>query len=85
MKLAHSPILFLCVLVLASLPSILFAQLSAGGLPCSFSQSIPPDASNYVTVERPSLDVLSMEDIQSPLPYRFAVNLPVDLGIRSAG
>ena len=85
MKLAHSPILFLSVLILASLPYILFAQLSAGGLPYSFSQSIPPDASNYVTVERPSLDVLSMEDIQSPVPYRFAVNLPVDLGIGSVG
>lgn len=85
MKSRFDPIFFLIVMIALSLPSVLSAQLGTGGLPCSFSQSIPPDTNNFISFEPPSMDVLSMEDIQSPLPYRFAVNLPADIGIGSAG
>jgi len=61
------------------------AQISQGGIPKSFSYSIAPDDRELVTIQPPVLDILKNEDIQSPVPYRFAVNLPVDLGIGNSG
>ncbi|MCX6268429.1 MAG: T9SS type A sorting domain-containing protein [Bacteroidetes bacterium] len=76
---------FLIVFALASLPALLLAQISNGGIPASFSQAIAPDTSARFIVERPSMDLLAKEDQQALLPYRFAVNLPVDFGISTAG
>ena len=85
MKYSPTPILVLIVLMMVVVPEFLFAQLSSGGLPYSFSRAIPPDTTNRATVVPTSMAVLSMEDRQSPVPYRFAVNLPVDLGIGTSG
>jgi len=85
MKSYLNPIIFLIVLLLNSPPAELSAQVSAGGLPYSFSQAIPPDTVIFFTVTPPSMDALTTEDEQSPMPYRFAVNLPVDLGTGTAG
>jgi hypothetical protein len=78
-------ILILIVFSMFSMPVLLPAQLSQGGLPCTFSRAIAPDTINFVTVERPPMEVLSAEDQQSPLPYRFAVNVPVNFGIGQSG
>jgi len=61
------------------------AQISQGGLPKSFTFSIAPDIREVVTIYPPALDSLKNEDNQSPVPYRFAVNIPVDLGIGNTG
>jgi hypothetical protein len=66
------------------LPAIVSAQLSRGGVPLSFSLSVPP-LPDIVTVVPPNLDRLASEDAINPEPFRFAVNLPVDLGIGRDG
>jgi len=61
------------------------AQISQGGLPKTFSYSMGPDEQGLLTLDPPALDILRKEDDQSPVPYRFAINLPVDLDIISSG
>ncbi|MDP1622128.1 MAG: T9SS type A sorting domain-containing protein [Bacteroidales bacterium] len=85
MKLLFNTAFFLIVLILTLLSTDLYSQLSQGGVPCSFSQAIMPDTGRIFTVEPPSMDDLALEDIQSSLPYRFAVNQPVDIGIGNSG
>ena len=63
---------------------MLRAQLSQGGIPRSISSAMAGD-SQVITVAPPSLDILQREDEQTPVPYRFAINIPVDLGIGSSG
>ena len=77
--------IFILIPGLILFPFMLFAQLSQGGLPRSFSSAVVPDPNEYITPPLPSMDVLMKEDQDAPLPYRFAVNLPVDLGITSSG
>ncbi len=81
MKSRLNAILCMIAMVIISLPATLSAQLSTGGVPCSFSLSIAPDTNIYRADEPVSVDKLTVEDNQSPVPYRFAVNLPVNLGI----
>jgi hypothetical protein len=76
-------ILFFCHAAL--FPNKVSAQLSQGGIPRSFALSMPPVERDIVTLTSPDMDVLAREDEQNPLPYRFAVNLPVSLGIDSSG
>ena len=85
MKYRINLILFLIVLILVSLPDVLSAQISQGGVPCSYSQAMLRDTNNFVIVDPPVMDRIAKEDQQSPIPYRFAVNLPVDLDISQAG
>ncbi len=61
------------------------AQISKGGIPYSYSRALLPDTGNVVMISAPPMDVISSEDQKSSLPYRFAVNLPVDLGFGNAG
>jgi hypothetical protein len=77
--------LLLKVATLLFLPGAVFAQLNQGGLPCSFSQSIAPDTVTRFFISSPSMDALALEDRESPLPYRFAVNLAVDLAPANTG
>jgi len=67
------------------IPFMARAQVSQGGIPYTISNSIPPVRGADATVSGPSSDALSAEDLAEPLPYRFAVNLPVDLGINNSG
>ncbi len=85
MKLHRHFIPSFVILIWVMIPAFLFAQLNGGGLPYAFSRAIAPDSGNFVIVTPPQLDNLAMEDQQTPLPYRFAVNLPVDLEIGSSG
>ena len=68
-----------------SFPGMLDAQVSQGGVPRSFALAMTNDASPVITVASPSVDVLQNEDELNPIPYRFALNIPVDLGIVTAG
>ncbi|MCX6305868.1 MAG: T9SS type A sorting domain-containing protein [Bacteroidetes bacterium] len=85
MKSNLNRILCFFILMVGILPLELSAQISIGGVPSSFSQAIAPDTSQVVITPSASIDALAMEDQQSPLPYRFAVNLPVNLGISTSG
>jgi len=76
-------ILFL-LLNLVSVPAVL-AQISLGGIPLSFSFSIPPDGDQPVSIPPPAIENLLIEDMSGSLPYRYAVNLPVDIGISNSG
>ncbi|MCK9423860.1 MAG: T9SS type A sorting domain-containing protein [Bacteroidales bacterium] len=64
---------------------MLTAQLNQGGFPRSFTFSIPPDNRDMVTLTPPSRELLDEEDAISPLPFRFAINLPVDVDIERSG
>lgn len=85
MKSCFRNILIFTFLLIVLPPGMVTAQLNQGGIPLSFTLSIPPDVGGQATVTPPSLDGLQQEDEQKPLPYRFAVNIPVDLDINSAG
>ena len=74
---------FLVFFLLFILATTVSAQLHVGGLPKSFSLALAPEASNVVALQAPSLEPLMAEDLQNPLPDRFAVNLPVDIGVES--
>ena len=68
--------------ILGYLPVIsALAQLNTGGLPESFSRAIPPENTNVYIVSAPDQETLVQEDRVNPLPYRFAVNIPVNVGI----
>jgi len=82
---SHYRIIVIVVLLsFGNAPGIL-AQISRGGIPKSFSYSIPPGERGSVSIQAPLPAHLNEEDVQSPVPYRFAVNLPVDLGINNSG
>jgi hypothetical protein len=72
-------ILILLIIAVAFFPGIVSAQLNQGGIPSSFSLSLEPEDCDMVTVTPPVMDFLQREDEQTPLPYRFAVNLPVSI------
>ncbi|MEI7500450.1 MAG: T9SS type A sorting domain-containing protein [Bacteroidota bacterium] len=76
-------ILILGSLTFALFPGMVAAQLNQGGIPRSFSLSMAPAERDLINVKPPLTDILLQEDEQTPLPYRFAVNLPVDLGINA--
>ncbi len=63
----------------------LSAQLCQQGIPRSFSLAMASDTTGVVIIAPPSTGVVLREDEQKPIPYRFALNLPVDLGIGSSG
>ena len=85
MKPCLRPIVFLILVPVILFPWMASAQLSQQGIPRSFALSLAPEEHNVVIVNPPEVAALQMEDEQNPLPYRFAVNLPVDLGIDAAG
>ncbi len=60
-------------------------QISQGGLPKSFSFSMIPDTLAMVVIQPPSPQLLRDEPGKQARPYRFAINIPVDLGIENAG
>jgi hypothetical protein len=76
---------FIITMTLAYLPAVVEAQLNKGGIPHSFSLPIAPDTGNYVMVDPPSGNILSMEDQQSPVPYRYAINVAADLTTGNSG
>ncbi len=63
----------------------LSAQLCQQGIPRSFSLAMASDTTDVVIIAPPSTGMVLREDEQNPIPYRFALNLPVDLGIGSSG
>lgn len=64
---------------------LLRAQLNQGGIPLSFKYAIPSREKSVVMVPAPDLAVMQSEDALKPLPYRYAINLPVDMDIRTHG
>ena len=64
---------------------MLSGQVSQGGIPCSFSLAMATDTTDVINIAPPATDVLLREDAEKPIPYRFALNLPVDLGSGSSG
>ena len=85
MKLHLRLIFVLIPFISASFPGMLSAQVSQGGIPRSFSLAMAADTANVISITPPSTDILLREDEEKPIPYRFAVNLTVDLGIGSSG
>jgi len=82
-----SPVAYtlLFLLLALCLPFNTMGQLSAGGVPYCFSRALAPDTGFITTGNPPGTDVLAKEDERSPLPYRFAVNLSVDVGTDNSG
>lgn len=75
--------LFILLLSMICYPT--FSQVSRGGMPRSITFSMAPDTGNGVELEPPQLTQLQEEDRQQPLPYRFAVNIPVNLDPNNSG
>ena len=69
--------------------SISFAQISQGGFPYSFTNSIQfqNKSAATLTLQNPDLNVLAAEDeINDPRQkYRVGVNLPVNLNVNNSG
>ncbi len=61
------------------------SQISKGGIPHSTVLSVPDSIRNVITLVPPSLEIIRKEDEQYPSPYRFAVNLPVDVTPENSG
>ncbi|MEI6456744.1 MAG: protease, partial [bacterium] len=61
------------------------AQISQGGLPKSFSFSMAPDDRGAIAVQPPSPESFREGPGKQAEPYRFAVNIPVDMGITNSG
>jgi len=78
-------IFFVFILFLAHSSLKLCAQLNEGGLPRSFTFAVPPDEKSVIQIHSPVIFDLQSEDERNPVPYRYAVNLPVDLDIRTTG
>ncbi|MEI7981647.1 MAG: T9SS type A sorting domain-containing protein [Bacteroidota bacterium] len=76
---------FLFCFLMTLLPQLLTAQLNQGGVPQSFTISLPPDDRKMVSLTPPIREILDQEDQRSPVPFRFAVNLPVDIDIEHSG
>lgn len=81
---ARSRICFFLLFLLTG-PACLFAQLNQGGLPLSFIFAIPAEDNPVVVSPSIHRSALQAEDEEKPLPYRYAVNIPVDLDIRTQG
>lgn len=62
-----------------------YAQISAGGVPISFREAMRPDTATPVRLTPPDPGRLAAEDELDRMNYRFAVNIPVSLGIGDAG
>ncbi|MBE0649120.1 MAG: T9SS type A sorting domain-containing protein [Bacteroidales bacterium] len=54
------------------------AQLNRGGVPCSFNHHRGQLPTVDLVVTPPDMEALAAEDLIHPVPYRFAVNLPVN-------
>ncbi len=59
------------------------AQTTAS-VPYTFSRAIAPDSA-MLRMASPDRTTLAAEDRSTPVPYRFAVNLPVNIGTKSQG
>jgi len=74
------------ILLLAILPSsVIFGQLSSGGVPPSTLYSLPAYDHNVISIDSPDMNVIRNEDEKFPSPYRFAVILPVDISPETSG
>jgi len=76
---------FLFCLFILFLPGFVKGQLNQGGVPYSYTYAMVPDTLHVIRVSPPSMDVVRQEDEIAPVPYRFAVNLPVDVDIERSG
>ncbi|MCX6280123.1 MAG: T9SS type A sorting domain-containing protein [Bacteroidetes bacterium] len=74
---------FLFLLFIFYFTPVASAQLQTGGVPQSFSFALPPEDGNIVTINAPALESVLIEDQLNPVPYRFAINMPVDIGVSS--
>lgn len=75
----------LLIFLMGPLATGAFSQISTGGVPRSVTLSVPAEVLHQVEVAAPDLARVTEEDTRNPLPYRFAVNLPVDLDFRTSG
>jgi hypothetical protein len=78
--------LFLSLTALSIIPAAsVFAQISTGGIPGSFTWSIPPGTEEVITVLPPASQLTAETAGKPAEPYRYAINLPVDIGIGNNG
>ncbi len=59
-----------------------FAQLQTEGIPKSFSTAMSDDFPVVNEIDPPDLAPIALEDEEEPVPYRFAVNIRVDIGYK---
>lgn len=76
--------LFLFLLI-AFISNPVSAQLSSPGIPYSFSHGLPPVTRDLLLVSAPDTARLHDEDARNPVPYRFAVNIPVNADFNNSG
>lgn len=62
-----------------------YGQLNAGGTPLTSRSDVTVQNIPVVTVSPPDLAALQLRDAQEPLPYRFAVNIPVQADFPEEG
>ncbi len=67
---------FLLALLLSPVSG--YPQLSTSGVPVSFTRALPPSGAPEMHLPAPLTEKLLQEDLVTPVPFRFAVNLPAD-------
>jgi len=73
------------LLIFIIVPFFAFCQSSERGVPFSFSRALPSRDVQSVNIDPPSAAVIDQIIREASLPYRFAVNIPVDFSIRNSG
>ncbi len=61
------------------------AQLNRGGTPWSFNLDAGTPLKVDIVLPPPDLAAVAAEDLLSPMPYRFAINLPVNISFSLPG
>ena len=62
-----------------------FAQLNQGGIPYSTFYQIDQPAEADLILTSPDMEMVAAEDALHPIPYRFAINLPVNTWLVDPG
>jgi PKD repeat protein len=89
MNLVYRQLIALCIALGISSASVVFAQLSEGGIPYSFTHNVQQkSALSVVNLMKPDVDALStMDAINDALgkPYRVGFNIPVNYNVNNSG
>lgn len=80
-----SGLAIICTLLLCIHTQQVLGQHQSGGVPLSIGRALDPSTVSIKNVPPPSVSVILENEKNNRLPYRFALNLPVDFSITNSG
>ncbi|MCX6283137.1 MAG: T9SS type A sorting domain-containing protein [Bacteroidetes bacterium] len=78
-------LLFVSALLFIIDPVKVSGQHQAGGVPLSFGRALDPVNIKSTDIPGPSAECIRQNETVHSLPYRFALNLPVDISMSNSG